>query len=66
LGLACFQRINAEENFRIIRKKYAQNQVILVEFNNARNAYTTAQLQEVIAKYNLKSREAALEASANL
>lgn len=60
------ERINSEENFRIVRKKYAQNQVILVEFNDARNTFTTAQLQEIIAKYNLKSREAALEAAANL
>ena len=60
------ERINAEENFRIIRKKYAQSQVILVEFNNARNDYTTAQLQEIIAKYTLKSKEAALQASVNL
>ncbi len=57
------ERKSTEENFRIIEKQYAQNQVIQVTYNNARNAYTTSQLQEVISKYNIKIRKAALEAA---
>lgn len=60
------ERKSAEENFRIIQKKYAQGQVILVEYNDARNSFTTSQLQETIAKYNLKIKQAELEASINL
>lgn len=54
---------NAEENFRIIQKKYVQNQVIQVAFNDARNTFTTSQLQEVISWYNLKIKQAELEAA---
>ncbi|MEM8568043.1 MAG: TolC family protein [Bacteroidota bacterium] len=57
------ERESAQENFRIIEKKYAQNQVIQVAFNEARNTYTTAQLQEVITKYKVKIRKAALDAA---
>ncbi len=60
------ERQSIAENFRIIRKKYAQNQVPLVAFNEARNAFTTAQLQETIAQYTLKIREAELEAAIHL
>lgn len=57
-------RKNAQENFRIIQKQYAQNQVIQVAFNDARNSFTTAQLLETIAHYNLKIRMAELESAA--
>ncbi|MEM1136547.1 MAG: TolC family protein [Bacteroidota bacterium] len=58
-----FELQNAQENFRIIEKKYALGQAILVQYNEARNAFTTAQLQETIAKYNLKIKEAELESA---
>ncbi len=57
------ERESAQENFRIIEKKYAQNQVIQVTYNDSRNTFTTAQLQEVISKYNVKIRKAALDAA---
>ena len=56
----------ARETFRIVNKKYRQNQAILVEFQEARTKFTTAQLSESIAHYNLKIKEAALEAAINL
>ncbi len=59
-------RKNAEENFRIIEKKYAQNLVPQVTFTEARNTYTTAEIQEVVAKYTVLIREANLEASISL
>ena len=58
--------VNAKENFRITAKKYAQDQVLLVEYNEARTNYTTAQLNESIAGYQLKIKEAALEAAVSL
>ncbi len=49
---------NAEENFKIIQSKYKQNQVLLVQFNESRNTLTTSQLNESIARYNIKIAEA--------
>ena len=57
---------NAQENFRITGKKYGQGQALLVEYNEARTNYTTAQLNQSIAKYNLKMKEASLDAAVNL
>lgn len=48
----------SQENFAIISKKYQINQVLLVEFNEARTSYTTAQLSESIARNNIKIAEA--------
>ncbi|MEO0332556.1 MAG: TolC family protein, partial [Bacteroidota bacterium] len=56
----------AQESFRIINKKYRQDQAILVELQEARTDFTTAQLSESIARYDLKIKEAALEAAINL
>lgn len=58
--------MNAQENFRITGKKYGQGQALLVEYNEARTNYTTAQLNQSIAKYNLKMKEASLDAAVNL
>ncbi len=44
---------NEQENFKIINGKYRQSQAILVEFNEARNNLTTAELNEVISKYDI-------------
>lgn len=48
----------ARENFGIIAAKYRENQVLLVEFNEARSNLTTAQLSESIARYNIKITQA--------
>ncbi|MEM6842681.1 MAG: TolC family protein [Bacteroidota bacterium] len=60
------ERQYAQETFRIISKKYRQDQAILVELQEARTNFTTAQLSEAIACYDLKIKEAALEAAINL
>jgi len=48
------------ENFKIIQAKYRQQQALLVEFNEARTQLTTAQLNESIARFNIKIAEANL------
>lgn len=60
------ERQYAQETFRIVSKKYRQNQAILVELQEARTNFTTAQLSEAIARYDLKIKEATLEAAINL
>ncbi|MEO0338253.1 MAG: TolC family protein [Bacteroidota bacterium] len=54
---------NAQENFRIINGKYQQNQVLQIQFNEARNRLTTAQLAATIAKYNILIAKANLNRS---
>ena len=51
---------SARENFRITAGKYRQNQVLLVEYNDARTQLTSAQLNESIARYNIKIAKANL------
>lgn len=53
--------LNAKENFNIIKGQYETNQVLLVQFNEARNALTTAQLAASIAKYNIAISRANLK-----
>ena len=48
IGLA-----NALENFKIVWAQYRQNQVALLQFNDARTKLTNAQLSESIAKYDI-------------
>lgn len=43
---------SAQKSFNIIQKKYRENQVILVEYLEARNQYTTSQLSLSIAEYD--------------
>ncbi len=60
------QRKYAQETFRLTEKKYGENQAILVELQEARTNFTTSQLSETIARFDLKIKEAALEAAINL
>ncbi|WP_298547855.1 TolC family protein [uncultured Aquimarina sp.] len=52
---------SAKENFRIIKRKYEENLVILVEFLDARVQYTNSQLGLVIAQYNVLKKQAELD-----
>jgi outer membrane protein TolC len=54
-------RTSAEKSLDIIRKKYVQSQVILVDLLDARNKFTSSELQTAIAKYDLLIRRAELE-----
>lgn len=51
----------AEAGFDITRRKYEENQVLLVQYLRAQDNYTRARLQYAIARYELKSKEADLE-----
>jgi len=48
------------ESFKVIQSKYKQNQVLLVEFNDSRTKLTNAQLNESIARFNIKIAKANL------
>ncbi len=52
---------NVEENFKIISQKYHVNQVLLVQFNEARNNLTTSQINTSIAKFNIAIAKANLK-----
>ncbi|MDX1637667.1 MAG: TolC family protein [Balneolaceae bacterium] len=52
---------HAEDRYRIIRNKYRQNRVLLIEYLDARTSYTSARLEKVIARYTLLARYAELE-----
>lgn len=56
----------AMEAFRIINKKYGQNQASLLEFLDARNNMTRSQQDVIINTYDLLIRFAALEKAAAL
>ncbi|OEK03807.1 hypothetical protein BFP97_09100 [Roseivirga sp. 4D4] len=43
---------SAEKTFNIIQKKYRENQVLLIEFYEARDAFTRAQLSQSITTYD--------------
>ena len=53
--------VSAQKSFHIIQKKYKENQVILVEFLEARNQYTTSQLSLSIAEYDALIKASALK-----
>ena len=57
---------SASENFRIVSAKYREGQALPIELREARTDFTTAQLAEVIARYNVLINKAELEASINL
>ncbi|MEO0528365.1 MAG: TolC family protein [Bacteroidota bacterium] len=59
-GSQLSQLKSATENFKIIEAKYKQGQVLLVTFNEARTDLTTAQLNESIARFNIKIAKANL------
>ena len=52
---------NAEKSFTIIRTKYNEGQALLIEFLDAQNKFTTAQLAETIGAYEMLRSEAALQ-----
>lgn len=57
---------SADENFKIVRSRYRENLVPLVEFNEARINYTNTRLKVSIAKYNIKIAEANLKRTLQL
>jgi outer membrane protein len=57
---------SAHASFDIIRRKYSQQQVILLEYLQARNRLTTAQLAHAIARYNVLMKDAELAKTLNL
>ncbi|MBK8965978.1 MAG: TolC family protein [Saprospiraceae bacterium] len=54
----------AAESFRIINNKYRANQALLVEFLDAENRLTTAELQVLLAWSDVLIKEAALQNAA--
>ncbi|MEM1338202.1 MAG: TolC family protein [Bacteroidota bacterium] len=52
---------SALENFKIVEAQYRQNQVALLQFNDARTKLTNAQLRESIAKYDIMIARANLK-----
>ena len=55
------QERSAGKSFNIIDKKYRENQVILVEYLEAQNNHTNAQLARSIAEYNALAKAAELK-----
>lgn len=60
LEAARSRETSAGKSFNIINKKYRENQVILVEFLDARTQHTNAQLARSIAEYNVLAQASAL------
>jgi outer membrane protein len=56
----------AESTFKIIQNKYKAGQVLLLEFLDAQNRVTNAQLQLALAKADAVSKEAALKKAASI
>ncbi|MCB9307228.1 MAG: TolC family protein [Lewinellaceae bacterium] len=56
----------AEASFRIINNKYRANQALLIEYLDAQNRVTTAQLQVALALTDVLIREAALKKAAGM
>ena len=56
----------AAETFRIVNNKYRANQVLLIEFLDAQNRVTTADLQVLLAWTEVLVKEAALKKAAGL
>ncbi len=52
---------NASKSFDIIRTKYNEGQVILLEYLDAQNKLTTSKLSETLSTYELLRAEAALQ-----
>ncbi|MEM7107166.1 MAG: TolC family protein [Bacteroidota bacterium] len=57
---------SAEESFKIIKRKYEESQVLLVEFLDARTKYTNSQIDLAIANYDLLIKEEELKRSLSL
>ncbi len=56
----------AEETYRIVNNKYRASQILLIEWLNAQNRLQVAQLQQVLAWYEVLQKEAALRYAAGL
>lgn len=56
---------SAEKSFQIIRAKYHEGQAILLEYLDAQNKFTTAQLSNSINQYELLRKSAALQKTIN-
>ncbi|HTH54913.1 MAG TPA: TolC family protein [Cyclobacteriaceae bacterium] len=56
---------SAEKSFQIIRAKYNEGQAILLEYLDAQNKFTTAQLTNSINQYELLRKSAALQKTIN-
>lgn len=53
--------LSARKSFQIIDKKYRENQVILVEYLDAQNKHTNAQLNRSMAEYKALAKAAELK-----
>jgi outer membrane protein TolC len=56
---------SAEKSFQIIHAKYNEGQAILLEYLDAQNKFTTAQLTNSINQYELLRKSAALQKTIN-
>lgn len=52
---------SAEKNFQIVQSKYNEGQALLIEFVDAQNKYTTAQLMQSIRMFDLLRTDAQLQ-----
>ena len=52
---------SAKKSFDIISRKYRENQITLLDLLDARTKYTNAQLELVVAKYDLLTKDTLLE-----
>jgi outer membrane protein TolC len=53
--------VSAEKNLQIIRARYMEGQALLIEYIDAQNKFSTAQLVEKIRLFDLLRSEAALQ-----
>ncbi|GAB3329208.1 hypothetical protein GCM10027299_32280 [Larkinella ripae] len=53
--------VNAEQSFRLIDSKYRNGQALLVEYLRYQNDRLTAQIQQVVTRYELLTKRAALD-----
>jgi len=56
---------SAEKSFHIMRAKYLEGQAIMLEYLDAQNKFTTAQLTNSIYQYELLRKSAALQKTIN-
>lgn len=56
---------SAEKSFQIVRAKYKEGQAILLEYLDAQNKFTTAQLTNSINQFELLRKAAALQKTIN-
>jgi outer membrane protein TolC len=56
---------STERSFQIIQSKYKEGQAILLEYLDAQNKFTTAQLTHSINQYEVLRKSAALQKTIN-